>query len=90
MGRKREIMAIEKAQCVICECDNCGDLFDNGQFSIFPDESRIKEEMSDCEWFVGHPTDKDHANKYYCPKCFTCDEEVDDLIHIVESRKKHP
>lgn len=78
-------MAIEKIEAFIGECDNCKDVFDDGQFSIFTEESTVKGSMQDSEWYTGD-TDPDHVGKYYCPACFKLHEEIDDGIIIEAAR----
>lgn len=75
----------EKCYCGIC--DNCGDLFDDGEYSMFPLESDCKYEMQNSGWYADG-TDPDHKGKHYCPNCFKYNETIDDKIIVNLSRKK--
>ena len=70
---------IEKIECVMLECDNCKDVFeDTSGFSIFIDESSVIERASDSEWNMD-------TEKHFCPLCHSIDDK--DEIIIDESRK---
>ncbi len=78
---------ISQESCYIGTCDNCGDIFDDGEFSLFPIESDVKEKMNNSEWYTGD-TDPSHNGKHYCPDCFKYDETKDDKIIVDYSRAK--
>lgn len=79
---------ISEEKCYVGTCDNCGELFNDGEYSMFPLSSDVKDQMENSDWFVGHPSDAEHAGKHYCPECFKHDLEVDDKIIVDETRKK--
>lgn len=78
---------ITEEKCYVGTCDNCGDIFDDGQFSLFILESTVKDRMKDSEWYADG-TDEDHKGKYYCLNCFTPDPDIDDKIIVDLTRKK--
>ena len=78
---------ITEEKCYVGTCDNCGEIFNDGEFSLFPLESDVKDSMMDCEWY-SEGTDPEHEGKHYCPDCFKYYEEVDDKIIVDISRKK--
>lgn len=78
---------IDKIDAFIGLCDNCKDIFDSGEYSVFVDWHTIAEKMDDSGWFVGHINDTKFAGKHYCPSCFKYDEENEDDIIVDESRK---
>lgn len=78
---------ISEEKCYCGVCDNCGEIFDNGEYSLFPLESDVREQMSEREWYTGI-VDPDHNGKHYCPECFKYDEEIDDKIIVDIARYK--
>lgn len=71
-------MSFHKVECVLLECDNCGDHYEDGHgFAIFVDEGSVNPE--DDDW---HEID----GKHYCPDCHTIDD--DDNLIIKTERKK--
>lgn len=79
---------IQEVESYVGTCDNCGDIFTDGEYSIFSLASDVAERMSDCDWFVGHKTDPEHAGKHYCDHCFKYDENEDDKIIVDLSRQQ--
>lgn len=66
---------ISKVECEILECDNCKELFeDSSGFSIFADESALKENAMDGGWEMNH-----ESGKHYCDKCHEYNDD-DELI----------
>lgn len=78
---------IYEEKCYVGTCDNCGVIFNDGEYSLFPLESDVKSQMENSEWY-SDGTDEDHKGKYYCPDCFKHDENIDDKI-IVDLTHKH-
>lgn len=80
---------IHQKKCYCATCDNCGEIFDDGEYSMFPLESDVLDSMGDnyTEWYAGD-TDPDHQGKHYCPECFKYDEDIDDKIIVDLSRKQ--
>lgn len=79
---------IHEEKCYVATCDNCGEIFSDGEYSMFPLESDVKDQIqSDGEWYCGD-TDKEHIGKHYCPDCFKQDENIDDKIILDTSRTK--
>lgn len=69
---------ISKVECIIIECDNCGEIFEDGSgFSIFVDNDNAHPQ--DHDWYC-------EGGKHYCPECHTLDDE-DNLI-INDDRTK--
>jgi hypothetical protein len=65
---------ITKVECVMLECDNCREIFEDGYegFSVFVDENQALEAADSAEWI------KD-GDKHYCPECAHYDDD-DNLI----------
>lgn len=80
---------IYKEDCFVGACDNCQEIFTDGDYSMFPLESDLKDEMQNSEWYADG-TDPDHKGKHYCPDCFKYHPEEDDKIMVDLSRKKEP
>jgi len=79
---------IHKEECFCATCDNCGEIFEDGEYSLFPLESDVKESMQNHgEWYCGD-TDKDHLGKHYCFDCFKWHPEIDDKIILDTTRTK--
>jgi len=76
---------ITKEQCYVGICDNCGELFNDGEYSMFPLMSDVKDNMNNCDWYADG-TDVNHKGKHYCPKCFKPHETDDDVIIVDASR----
>lgn len=72
---------ITKETCYVGTCDNCGEIFNNGEYSMFPLESDVKEQMGNSEWYTGK-TDKNHIGKHYCTECFKYSETENDVIIV--------
>lgn len=79
-------MIIEE-KCYTGICDNCGEIFIDGEYILFLWESDVKERMGECDWYA-NGVDPDHKGKDYCPDCFKYDEDVDDKIIVDQSRFK--
>jgi hypothetical protein len=78
---------ITEEKCYVGACDNCGELFNDGEYSMFPLESDVKDQMSNSEWYADG-TDPNHQGKHYCPDCFKYHPDIDDKIIVDESRIK--
>lgn len=70
-------------------CDNCQEIFNDGEYSLFLLSSDVKDRMEECDWYAGG-ADPDHKGKHYCPDCFKYDDEVDDKIIVATDRTKPP
>jgi len=57
---------IQKEECYVGVCDNCGEMFSDGDYTLFPLTSDVADQMSNCDWYTGR-TDPDHLGKHYCP-----------------------
>lgn len=78
---------IHEEKCYMAICDNCGEIFNDGEYSMFPLESDVLDRIrNDSEWYAGD-TDPDHKGKHYCFDCFKYDPDIDDKIIVDESRK---
>lgn len=78
---------ITKEECYVGTCDNCGEIFNDGDYSMFPLSSDVKDQMENCDWYA-NDNDPDHIGKHYCPDCFKYHPDVDDKIIVDLSRKK--
>lgn len=79
---------IHEEKCFCATCDNCGEIFEDGEYSLYPLESDVKEAMKNHEeWYCGD-TDKEHLGKHYCFDCFKWHPEIDDKIILDTSRTK--
>lgn len=78
---------ISKEECYIGTCDNCGEIFHDGEYSMFPLTSDVKDEMENCDWYADG-TDSDHKGKHYCPDCFKFHETEDDKIIVDLTKSK--
>jgi hypothetical protein len=79
---------IHEEKCYCAYCDNCGELFDDGDFNLFLLRSDLEDKMqNETEWYTG-TTDPDHQGKHYCTNCYKQHPELDDIIIVDESRKK--
>lgn len=78
---------ITEEKCYLGTCDNCGEVFDDGQFSLFISKSDVKERMEETNWYADG-TDPDHKGKHYCQNCFKHNDEIDDKIIVDYTRKK--
>lgn len=79
---------IHEEKCYMATCDNCGEVFNNGEYSMFPLASDVIDRIrNDSEWYSGD-TDPDHKGKHYCTDCFKWHPEIDDKIILDESRKR--
>lgn len=79
---------IHKEDCFCATCDNCGEIFEDGEYSLYSLESDVKEAMQNHEeWYCGD-TDKDHLGKHYCFDCFKWHPEIDDKIILDTTRTK--
>lgn len=77
-----------KEECFCASCDNCGEIFNDGEYSLFLLESDVIDRLrNDGDWHAGD-TDPDHLGKHYCPDCFKQDENIDDKIILDTSRTK--
>lgn len=63
-------MGIEKIEAFICKCDNCGEVYDNGDFIPSTGDEVEMESIigNDSDWI------KDNG-KYYCPECYELDDD---------------
>lgn len=78
---------ISEEKCYVGTCDNCGEIFNDGEFTMFPLQSTVKDEMDNCDWYTGM-ADPDHKGKHYCIDCFKYEEYIDDKIIVDLTRKK--
>jgi hypothetical protein len=78
---------IQQEKCYVGNCDNCGEVFNNGEFSLFLLESDVKDEMANSDWYADG-TDPEHKKKHYCPECFKHHPDIDYKIIVDETRKK--
>lgn len=78
---------IELIDSYVGTCDNCGDIFEDGEYSLFGLNSDVAEKMEESNWYVGRDNNE-HKGKHYCSDCFKQDDDVDDLIHLDLTRKK--
>lgn len=67
-------MGAKKEEVYICVCDRCGEVYDNGDCipsftETWEADNAIREEE---DWH-------EDGGKYYCPECFTVDEETDEV-----------
>jgi ribosomal protein L37AE/L43A len=74
-------MGIEKIDAYICTCDNCGEVYENGDYipsmvNEFEIDNLVR---NDGDWI-------EEAGKYYCPECYELDN--DGYPTINESRTK--
>lgn len=75
---------INKIECVTCDCDICGDIYENmhSGFSIFVGEAELFEDMdSDGSWHEGDGTQGEEG-KHYCPECFEINDEDEFVLKI--------
>lgn len=78
---------ISKEDCYVGSCDNCGELYEGPEYSLFLDRSTVREQMDESDWYA-EGADADHKDKHYCPKCFKYHADIDDKIIVDLSRKK--
>lgn len=79
---------IHQEICFCASCDNCGEIFNDGEYSMFPLESDVENQLrNSSDWFAGYE-DKDHIGKHYCPDCYELDTDIDDKIILDTSRTK--
>jgi hypothetical protein len=78
---------IHEEKCYMATCDNCGEIFNDGEYSMYPLASDVLDAIrNDSEWYAGD-ADPDHQGKHYCFDCFKYHPEIDDKIIVDESRK---
>lgn len=79
---------IHEEKCYMATCDNCEEIFNDGEYSMFPLSDDVMDRMrNDSDWYTGD-SDPNHKDKHYCPECFKYEENEDDKIIVDESRKK--
>lgn len=78
---------IVEEKCYVGFCDNCQEIFNDGEYSMFPMESDVKDQMHNRDWYTG-VVDPDHQGKHYCPDCFKYHEDIDDKIILDTTRSK--
>ncbi len=72
---------ISKVECVMLECDNCKQHYENGSgFALFSDEHSMREDATDDDWKLD-----EIPGKHYCDECYSIGEN--DEFYINESRE---
>lgn len=81
---------IHEEKCYMATCDNCGEVFNDGEYSMYPTKEDVIDVIrNDSEWYSGD-LDPDHQGKHYCFDCFKWHPDIDDKIILDESRKVLP
>lgn len=63
------------------KCDRCGELYTDGEYSFWNDESNVIENAYESDW-------NELKGRYYCPDCHEVDDETDE-VKVYEEYPEH-